>query len=326
MTNLKTVDYTKAEVRDLAWVLLSPGLMKTSADDARLVTDTWCQQTYATHEDDLRKLDENPEPLLDYLSDLKSHRLGFYFEALLAFWLEHILQTHPFRNNVPVYGKSKDAGRRTLGEFDFLFGQKNQSVLEHWEATVKFYLYHENTIGDPIWFGPAGQDRLDIKLARMVEHQLKLAETPAGAAVIEHFSLLPVETSAFIKGYLFYPADWEGSARSAEYFSKPYPSFEISPEHLRGWWLRYGEATLPKRCVDSRWLPLPKLRWLSSAYCADEESAMLLDDAQVMKYCALHNENNGSSLLLAEMQPDLNGWFEVSRGFVVASSWPVVDR
>lgn len=320
------VDFKQTVVRDLAWVLLSPGMMKAPLDDGHLVSDAWCRQTYATHEEDLRKLDENPEPLVDYLSNLKSHRLGFYFEALLAFWLEHILQAHPFRNNVPVFVESKDAGRRTLGEFDFLFRLKNQSALEHWEATVKFYLYHESTVSDSRWFGPAGQDRLDIKLARMVGHQLKLAETTEGSAVIEHISLLPVVASAFIKGYLYYPLDWEGSVRTAKYLSKPYSSFEISDNHLRGWWLRYGEATVEKRFTDSRWLLLPKLRWLSAACCADEESELLLDDAEVMQYCAHHFENNSSSLLIAEMQPSCDGWFEVSRGFIVASSWPVVDR
>lgn len=319
-----TAAFKTAEVRDLVWVMLSPGLLKTPAGDVRLVSDEWCQKTFSTHEADLRELDENPSSLLRYISALKSHRLGFYFERLVAFWLEHILQSNPFKKNVAVFQEVKNSGRRTMGEFDFLFGQKNPLRFTHWETTVKFYLYHES-VGDGFrWLGPAGQDRFDIKLERIFEHQLNLAETPEGHSAVEHISVLPVYAEAFIKGYLFYPVIQSDSTLVSQSCSAGYLSIDVSPTHLRGWWLRYGEVIFPKRFVDSRWRVLPKLRWLSAARCIDAELDTLLDDAGIEKYCVHHFKKDNFPLLLAEMQRGLGGWVEVSRGFVVSPAWPAV--
>ena len=325
-TNGYTAIFKTAEVRDLAWVILSPGLIKAPADDTRLVSDTWCQKSYAAHVRSLRKLDKNPEPLLNYLLALKNHRLGFYFEKLLAFWLEHIVQSSPFKKNVSVFQEIKGSGRRTLGEFDFLFGQKDKQTLNHWEVTVKFYLCHEGEGGGSLWLGPAGQDRFDIKLARILEHQLKLAETPEGRFAVERLSTLPVNAEAFIKGYLFYPAAWGDSVAVDACHQALSLSFGVSSDHLRGWWLRLGEIIFPKRFGNSKWLILPKLRWFSAAWCADAESDMLLDDVSVERFCVHQFEKGNSSLLLAEMQRGVDGWFEVSRGFVVAPTWPVINR
>lgn len=55
MTTVQTLALTlatfkQAAVRDLAWVMLGPGLMEASTDACHLVSDAWCQQTYAAHE------------------------------------------------------------------------------------------------------------------------------------------------------------------------------------------------------------------------------------------------------------------------------------
>lgn len=320
------VTFKDAVVRDLAWVMLSPGLINSSVGTAALVSDTWCQQTYVEHEAYLRQLDENPQPLLDYLSGLKSHRLGYYFEMLLAFWLEHILQVSPFQRNLPVFQEMETVGRRTIGEFDFLFGRKNQPTLSHWEATVKFYLCHENEEGRCRWLGPAGQDRFDVKLSRMFDHQLKLSETVEGRSVIDPFSTLGVTAEAFIKGYLFYPVSCEKPVSESECDSELYSGFTISPLHSRGWWLRFGENAFPKRYADSQWLLLPKLRWLPAAWCSDDEGSVLLNDADVVERCTRCLQTDCFPLLLAEMQRDNGGWAEVSRGFVVAPDWPAISQ
>ena len=104
-----------------------------------------------------------------------------------------------------------------------------------------------------------------------------------------------------------------------------YSPLKVSPEHLRGWWLRHTESVPPKQFVSSRWLILPKVRWLSAAWYPNEHSGMLFDDLGVSKYCTQHFGENSSALLLAEMQPGSNGWFEVSRGFVVSPGWPMLE-
>lgn len=321
MTDLKVLPFQHAVVRDLAWVMASPGLIKSPMDDDRLVTDAWCQQTYVESEAALMALDKDPQPLLNYLSNLKSHRLGFYFEALLAFWFEHILVPHTFQKNVPVFQKLKNAGQRTLGEFDFLFSQNHQPLLQHWEVTVKFYLYHENAMGDVQWIGPAGKDRFDIKLRRIFDHQLGLSETTEGKAIVTGLGFPEVHPAAFIKGYLFYPVDREESHLQGRFPATSHSSFKLSSTHLRGWWLRHGKAVQPKCFSGSRWLVLPKLRWLSAAWCTDSSNELLDDDAMT-NFCEYHFENRQSPLLLAEMQAGSGGWNEISRGFVVSHSWP----
>lgn len=323
MMSEKTLPFKQSVVRDLAWVMSSPGLMETSINNDCLVSDDWCQQTYSAHVDYLNFLDKNPQPLLDYLSGLKSYRLGFYFEALLGFWLEHILQSKPFIKNVPVFQDLKKAGRKTLGEFDFLFGRKGEPWLQHWEATVKFYLQHQNEEGDVRWFGPAGQDRLDIKLARIFDHQLRLSKTKEARSVVESILRAPVHPMAFIKGYLFYPAGTGQGMLNEKAFTESYPACEISFRHLRGWWLRQGEAPLPKQFASAHWMVLPKLHWLSMAWCV-EESDQLLDDRQAAEFCESHFSGSAAAILFAEMQLGSEGWFEVQRGFVVSSAWPTI--
>ena len=44
----------------------------------------------------LKQLDEAPEPLLQFMSRLKSTRLGLRFENLLWFWLQED-QYHPYQ-------------------------------------------------------------------------------------------------------------------------------------------------------------------------------------------------------------------------------------
>ena len=323
MTTQKSAPFQHAVVRDLAWVMFSPGLINPLVDHNQLVTDEWCRQTYVDHIGKLYDLDKDPQPLLNYLSNLKSHRLGSYFEALLAFWFEHILLPNCFQKNVPVFRKLKKAGKQTLGEFDFLFSQNDQPLLQHWEVTVKFYLYHENMTGHVQWIGPAGKDRLDIKLARVFDRQLGLSETIEGNAVVTSLGFTGVQAAAFIKGYLFYPVDWEEGALVEAPPATAHVSLELAAAHLRGWWLRQGDADRPKRFSESRWLVLPKLRWLSAAWCANSSNE-LLDDDDMTQYCERHFESRRSSLLLAEMQPGSDGWNEVSRGFVVSHSWPLV--
>ena len=64
----------------------------------------------------LKQLDEAPEPLLQFMSRLKSTRLGLRFENLLWFWLQED-QYHPYQ----LLGHSiqKIDGAKTLGELDF---------------------------------------------------------------------------------------------------------------------------------------------------------------------------------------------------------------
>ena len=85
-------------VRDLAWALASPGIFRppppgAGADDGAVPTlpDAWCRAVAADAGPWLAGLDADPAPLLGFLG-ARPHgvrAVGFYFAALLEYWLRH---------------------------------------------------------------------------------------------------------------------------------------------------------------------------------------------------------------------------------------------
>ena len=109
--------------------------------------------------------------------------------------------------------------KRTLGEMDLLL--ETPSGLEHWELSVKFYAY------DPkpqLYFGSNTRDRLDLKVRRLLNHQLLLSSHPL---VLETLPSPPL-ARGIMKGWLFYPMDESPSSK---------------PQQERGDW-----------CTESRFL------------------------------------------------------------------------
>jgi len=78
-------------VRDLAWVIGSPGLLDAShpAYHGRVVDDAWCGAQLQASATWLTALDLAPLPLHSYIAARPTRRLGHYFEALIKFWLTH---------------------------------------------------------------------------------------------------------------------------------------------------------------------------------------------------------------------------------------------
>jgi hypothetical protein len=316
------IPYQHPAVRDLAWAMISPGLLQAAPAGQALVTDEWCRHVYATHEHRLRQLDEDPTALTTALAENKSHRLGVYFESLLLFWLKNILQVEHLQHNVPIFEQLKSAGKRTLGEFDFLFRQAGEESLQHWEATVKFYLLKSDEAGNAYWVGPGGRDRLDRKLDRIFQHQLRLAELPQTQDFLQLEGSDSILPAALIKGYLFYPLQENGEmaqhAISGEGAgSTPYA---LSRHHQKGWWLNWQTVPFPKTASDTRWLILSKFRWLSPAYQTGE-AVSLMDTNALAEFLNQYFQQQGGPLLLAEMQCQTGifgaVWQEVARGFVL---------
>ncbi len=309
--------YRHPVVRDLAWVMASPGLLQKAPEGQMLVADEWCHYIYTTHESYLRELDENPTPLLDAISKCKNHRLGIYFEHLLRYWLKAILCVQQLQHNVPVFQSQETGGRRTLGEFDFLFRVDNGKPMQHWEVAVKFYLQKKDNEGKPYWAGPADQDRLDIKLDRLFQHQLKLAGLPEAQARLMHMEAGPVQPAAFIRGYLFYPFDEvDGAEQTNTVDLAPYM---LSANHHKGWWLYWEKTSLLTTAADVCWVILPKSRWLSPV-CHGQTEEVLMDTNALMAYCEIHFQHQNSPLLVVELSWQSTVWLEISRGFILASA------
>ncbi|EFK97529.1 protein containing DUF1853, partial [sediment metagenome] len=202
---------------------------------------------------------------------------------------------------------------RTLGEYDFLFRDAS-TVVCHWEAAVKFYLQAEPLAEQRAFIGPGTRDRLDLKLNRVFQHQLLLGSTQAGQLALPT-GIQVDKAQAFIKGYLFNHASG----------LRPAPVSGVSATHLTGWWVRHQCEKLPQASADSRWIILPRLRWLAPARLPG--SADVMNDEALASRLDEHFQLHGEALLLVELALTTAGeWQEVTRGFVVCSTWPTLGN
>ena len=233
---------------------------------------------------------------LQELEQASAQRLGVYFEHLYACLMTEVLGWELLARNVQI-----SDGGRTLGELDFLVRHPGTGEVEHHEIAVKFYL--GAGAGDPCWYGPNSADRFDLKVKRLLEHQVKMASHPASQALLSQKGLpLPVRSRVFMPGYLFYPA-----ARDC-----PLPAG--SADHpLHGYWYRASQCPLSlEQCVLLR-----KPDWLGPWQQSDQP-----DGVQAMAQAARIAAGEPPRLF-AQLEQDSNGmWRECSRFFLVPPWWP----
>jgi hypothetical protein len=323
-------------VRDLFWILNGPGLLNPEcpAFAGRLLRDEWFQEKAREGEEWFRRCDQNPTALLEDLKTRENQTmlLGRYFEALLSFWIREYLKPEAFYGGVPVHEHERSKpgqGRNTVGEFDFVFKLPGCGATPpqtfHWEASVKFYLFAGETPDQALkmnhYFGTFHRDRLDIKVAKIFDHQLKLGERPDGETVLAYLGLPHPLAQAWVKGMLFYPANsdcpggWKNHAHP----------LEVSPHHLKGWWTHINELDVPVENPDDRWVILPKARWLSPAMVqpqyGDEQKLFTLDEMKA--HCQAYFAEHLSPLMWAEVSwnETSQAWCEVNRGLVVYLGW-----
>jgi len=285
----------------------------TTNTEGLVIDDCWCEQQFLRHREWIGALDANPQPLLDWLTPRYNPRLGYYFESLVEFWLRHTKASESVVAHLAVRNE-----QRTVGEFDFLWLDSARQIIRHWEVAVKFYVHYQKGDGRVLWYGPNPQDRLDIKLQRLLGHQLLLSQrSEAQAALRQAGLLLPVVPSLFLKGYLFYP--------SHSHWREPPQDSALSPNHLRGWWTYLDVFDIPNAHEDRRWLFLPRLRWLAPAICAEPEQA-LMSFNELHSFCLDLLRRKQRPPLIAEMCFRNSYWQEVSRGFVLPQHWPQLEK
>lgn len=191
-------------VRQLAFSIASPNILAQIPNELNLKNifsvhndQTW-QTLYQQYEPRLKQLDQQPQPLLDFLARLKSSRLGLRFENLLWFWLLDDAY-HPYQ----LLGHSiqKISGAITLGEIDFLVLNQQTQEVEHWEVALKYYL-GESELSLSQWFGLNREDTLHRKLKHFTERQFQFSE--ANNIQIQR-------KFAVMKGQLFLPSSQDES-------------------------------------------------------------------------------------------------------------------
>ncbi|MGF1764371.1 DUF1853 family protein [Aliivibrio kagoshimensis] len=98
-----------------------------------------------------------------------SNRLGFYYQWLWKQVIEQSAHYDLIAEEVQINHEG-----RTIGAIDFILREHATQQLEHWEIAVKFYLFYQGQ-----WLGPNNSDRLDLKIDKMLNHQLTLTSSDA---------------------------------------------------------------------------------------------------------------------------------------------------
>lgn len=286
--------YKHKAVRDLAWCLYSERIV----DNTLAKEDSMFKQDYISFEKHLIELDKNPKPLIDFLANKNTHRLGHYFEHLVFYWLTTSSRYKLIENNIPVRtekGISK-------GEVDLIVYDKKEGLHEHWELAVKFFLANQNANQEPIYIGPNANDFLHLKLRKLQNYQCKILETPEGKRILKRLNIPAVQTKLFIKGILFY------HPKQAFIIPK-----NIHTQHQQSWWIYIEEA---EEFLNDRhqFALIHKDEWLSTPTLPKK----LLTKKECLSLLRQELMNSPRSIYLACYKySEL-----ITQGFVVHNTWP----
>ncbi len=291
-------------VRDLAWAIGSPPLARLPGDSASWPDETWYSKQLQRCTAVLDRLDADASWPGEAFSRSKDQRLGAYFEFLVGQWLDRDERFELLASNLPVRKRLKRGGRETLGELDFIVRDAVTQRTEHWEVAVKFYLGDAPGSDPAHWIGPGRKDRLDVKLARLVEHQLRLPTLPEARAGLHQRAIKIDGSRVLIKGRLFYPA---GNAL------EPPPA--AAAGHLRGWWVRHGQFTRYFGASGWRWRRLTRGEWLAPVLAGEG------GDDQLPEACEFAARKDISAASWPRMVVAMCDGIETSRGFIVPDGW-----
>ncbi|WP_188109539.1 DUF1853 family protein [Pseudohalioglobus sediminis] len=201
-------------VRDLAWACFAPPLLHTAQLPCTMPVTNCALELTPQRREWLLQLDRQPRALLNHLAERASRRLGLYFEALWHFFLLHDSEVELLAHNLPVRGR-----KQTLGEYDCIYFCQRRQRAVHLELALKFYLHHRTLAcaaqAHENWVGPNTRDRLDLKLQRLLQHQILLSTTPEGARALEQIGATNPLLEIELKGRLFRHIDSRAPAPQA---------------------------------------------------------------------------------------------------------------
>ncbi|MGB0591837.1 MAG: DUF1853 family protein [Myxococcota bacterium] len=235
-------DTIEAWLAALRWVMTRPGMVDgLPGGPAPLM-----------HKDDprLAALLDHSRGAWPALSEtLATHKLGLAFEALVVWGMTHGLSWTVLGRDVQVF-----EGKRTIGALDLVVRDDNGEVT-HWEFAYKLYLQCDSGTGWDSWLGPAGRDRLGLKLRHMLEHQLPLSSRPEANATLERLNIAHIDRHrVMMQGTLFSP------------WSSPPVSPDGGPMPAEGRWLRQSDVSrLVAEHPEWRWIPRTKPLWFGPA-------------------------------------------------------------
>lgn len=317
-------------IRDLAWCVSSPSLVQIPRQlNPALPEFNASINIVETPPDDqfallLQRLNNDPTPLVDWLNNAKSQRLGHRFEHFWHFyWLANYASEHCLFN-VQLHQNGK-----TRGELDAVLYQGAEQPLHHVELAYKFYLGHpESTANNSAmasserWIGPNARDRLDLKLKQMSEKQLKMLDHATELLPGDwHYS--GYRPQLLMKGWLFYP------------LSDDMPAPDVgSHNHNGGVWLtptqlhQLEQQPLPNS--EQQWLILERKNWLGwtlfETHGKPQENAVL-NTQQLIAALGAAMQSGESSVMFAQLaaSPLDNNYLEEQQRFIlVPDHWPAI--
>ena len=286
-------------VRDLAWVIGTPSILSQDLSE-ELPADDFYMKMLNMGLPILATLDKNPKPLDDFLARSKSKRLGLRFERFWQFWLHACKGWSVVASDYQMSNSS-----RTIGAFDLLIQEQEKQGLSHWELAVKFYLNTGAGSRMSDWHGPNKVDRLDKKINRMMEHQLKLSRYPSVKQQLVEKNWNIKRTKAIVKGRLFWNS--RGNKHQLPNWANPYAD--------RGFWCTATEFESIQQRDQLEWFFLEKDFWLSPVLGDDLKQLKALSDNELMKIPDLIRQ------AFHIVGCDLETQKEVKRGFLVPDNW-----
>ena len=292
-------------VRDLAWTLLSAPLLGETTKPQRhpLQASDWGLQPQRLT-DWLASQDNDASALHAWLAAKPLRRLGLYYERLWQFALYAAPDVQVVATNLPI----RQSGH-TLGELDLLL--RDEQGEHHVELAVKLYLGPDvaDSSDTSHWLGPGSEDRLDLKLNHLAQHQLPLSSRREARGMLNELQLSAVRSAFWLGGYLFYP--WPGNCS---------PPRGACHRHLRGRWLRRRDwPAFAGQHPDACWQPLPRLSWLAPARVDAPQGWSQERFQQWLNALPATSQ----AQLLVRLERDQSGdWHEVERVFLVSDRWP----
>ncbi|SON49253.1 DUF1853 family protein [Vibrio tapetis] len=197
---------------------------------------------------------------------LNHSRLGFVYQDVCAQLFRLSKTYHIEAEEIQLFDQ-----KRTLGAIDFIIRNLEKSELEHWEVAVKFYLLH-----DKKWFGPNAADRLDIKLSRMLNHQLEMSNTHS--FIDRHPNWTSIKPKLLMQGRL----------HINPFSPEPIPThslgYEIQPDSIDGFWCFYSQRHL----ITSSLYSLTKIQWTTGTHCFSNP----IDNLSESRVTYAQTENN----------------------------------
>ena len=275
---------------DLKWVIGSPFLMITADSD----------QGEQAQCPEIAMRDFSAEGAGEYTEKYSGHRVGYYFESLIHYWLKHVRKLEILAQGFQIINEG-----RTLGELDFVFRDEMGRVI-HWEVAAKFYLYCEDReVKGSHYIGPNAQDTFELKREKIFDKQLPLSERAFPEVSFRQ---------AFVKGRIFYHPE------AKELESLP---LGMMPDHLRGIWIRHGELSWLQReeRTEVAYHLIEKPYWLSPE-CFSVSGSSPFPFRKLIEHLAFHFSDSKRPVLISVLVQEGGLWQETDRVFVVADDWP----